>query len=69
MHELETRLPAKGYMFEWEDVKRDLEALSEVEVFEGTDSHWLRTEFAGVASKVFSAIGIAAPPTVRATDA
>jgi transposase len=69
MHELETRLAAKGYMFEWEDVKRDLEALSEVEVFEGEDSYWLRTEFAGVASKVFSAIGIAAPPTVRATDA
>jgi transposase len=69
MHELETRLAAKGYRFEWEDVKRDLEALSEVEVFEGEESYWLRTEFAGVASKVFSAIGIAAPPTVRATDA
>jgi transposase len=69
MHEFETRLAAKGYMFEWEDVKRDLEALSEVEVFEGEESYWLRTEFAGVASKVFSAIGIAAPPTVRATDA
>jgi hypothetical protein len=68
MHEMDRRLAAKGYKFEWEDVKRDLDALSEVEVFEGTDSHWLRTEFAGVASKVFSAIGIAAPPTVRATE-
>jgi transposase len=69
MHELETRLAAKGYRFEWEDVKRDLEALSEVEVFEGTDAYWLRTEFAGCASKVLSAIGIAAPPTVRSADA
>jgi transposase len=69
MHELDARLAAKGYKFEWEDVKRDLNALSEVEVFEGTDSYWLRTEFAGVASKVFSAIGIAAPPTVRGANA
>jgi hypothetical protein len=69
MHEMDRRLAAKGYRFEWEDVKRDLEALSEVEVFEGEAPYWLRTEFAGVASKVFSAIGIAAPPTVRAADA
>lgn len=68
MHELDARLAAKGYRFEWEDVKRDLEALSEVEVFEGESAHWLRTEFAGCASKVFSALGIAAPPTVRGAD-
>jgi hypothetical protein len=69
MHELDSRLRAKGRILEWEDVKRDLEALSEVEVFEGEDRYWLRTEFAGCASKVFSALGIAAPPTVRAADA
>ena len=69
MHEIDRRLAAKGYKFEWEDVKRDLEALSEVEVFEGENSYWLRTEFAGVASKVFSALGIAAPPTVRVSNA
>jgi len=69
MHELEARLRALGYRFEWEDVKRDLEALSEVGVFEGEDAYRLRTEFAGVASKVFSAIGIAAPPTVRGANA
>ena len=69
MHELEARLAAKGYRFEWEDVKRDLEALSEVDIFEGEDAYRLRTEFAGVASKVFTAIGIAAPPTVRGANA
>ena len=69
MHEMDRRLAAKGHRFEWEDVKRDLDALSEVEVFEGEDAYWLRTEFAGVASKVFSAIGIAAPPTVRSANA
>jgi hypothetical protein len=65
MHELDKRLAAKGYKLEWEDVKQDLEALSEVEVFEGKESYWLRTEFAGVASKVFRALGIGVPPTVR----
>jgi transposase len=69
MHELDARLRAKGLVLEWEDVKRDLEALSEVEVFEGESRYWLRTEFAGVASKVLSALGIAAPPTVRGADA
>lgn len=69
MHEFDARLAAKSYRFGWEDVKRDLEALSEVEVFEGESAYWLRTEFAGCASKVFSALGIAAPPTVRGADA
>ena len=69
MHEREARLAAKGCSFEWEGVKGDLEALSAVEVFEGEDSCRLRTEFAGVVSKVFSAPGIAAPPTVRGANA
>jgi hypothetical protein len=47
------------------NVKQDLAALSEVEVFEGEDRYWLRTEFGGCASKVFRALGIAAAPTVR----
>jgi len=69
MHEMGRRLAAKGLRLEWEDVKRDLEALSEVEVFEGNDAYWLRTEFVGVTGKVFQAVGIAAPPAVRRADA
>jgi len=65
MHELDARLAAKGLKLEWEDVKQDLEALSEVEVFDGADAYWLRTEFVGVTGKVFQALGIAAPPTCR----
>ena len=45
------------------------QALSEVQVFEGGSVYWLRTEFAGCASKVLSALGIAAPPTVRGAHA
>ncbi len=69
MHELDARLAAKGVKLEWEDVKQDLDALAEIEVFEGEQAYWLRTEFAGCASRVFSALGIAAPPSVRQADA
>ena len=68
MHEFEARLAAKGYRFEWEDVKRDLAALSEVEVADGEDRYRLRTEFVGVTGKVFQALGIAAPPTVSRVE-
>jgi transposase len=65
MHEMDRRLAAKGLILEWEDVKQDLEALSEVEVFEGNDAYRLRTEFVGVTGKVLQALGIAAPSIVR----
>jgi hypothetical protein len=65
MHELDRRLAEKGYKLEWEDVKQDLATLTEVEVFEGEERYWLRSEFQGVASKVFRALRIAAPASVR----
>jgi transposase len=65
MHEIDSRLAAKGLELEWEDVKQDLEALAEVEVFEGEGRHWLRTELRGVAGKVFSACGVRIPAMVR----
>ncbi len=36
---------------------------------EGEQAYWLRTEFAGCASRVFGALGSAAPPSVRQADA
>ncbi len=68
MHELDARLAAKGVKLEWEDVKQDLQALKEVEVFEGPQVYWLRSELSGCASQVFRALGIAAPPTCRLAD-
>ena len=62
---MDRRLQAKGLDFEWEGVKQDLEALSEVEVADGNDLYWLRTEFVGATGKVFQALGIAAPAKVR----
>jgi hypothetical protein len=68
MHEMDRRLAAKGHRFEWEDVKRDLDALSEVEVADGNDRYWLRTEFVGATGKALQALGIAAPAKVRRAD-
>jgi hypothetical protein len=65
MHEMDKRLQAKRLDLEWEDVKQDLEALAEVEVFEGEGRHWLRTELRGVAGKVLSACGVRIPAMVR----
>jgi len=65
MHEIDRKLAAKGLDLEWEDVKQDLQALAEVEVFEGEETYWLRTELKGVAGKVLSACGIRIPVMVR----
>ena len=65
LHEINLRLEEREEQLEWEDVKRDLEALAEVEVLEGERRYWLRTEFRGAAWPVFQAVGLAAPPTAR----
>jgi hypothetical protein len=65
MHELDARLRAKGAILEWDDVKRDLDALAEVEVFDGTRKYILRTELTGNAWTVLRALSLAVPPKVR----
>jgi transposase len=64
LKELESRLDRRGVRFEWEDIKRDLVALEEVEVeFEGKTLH-LRTDLRGSCNEVLKAVGVAIPPTV-----
>lgn len=64
--ELENRLAAKGCAeVEWADVVRDLDRVEEVEIDQGGKRVLLRTEAVGVAGKVFQAVGVALPPTVR----
>ena len=50
---------------EWADVIRDLDALEEVEVEQDGKRFLLRTEVRGTCGKVFGAVGVALPPTVR----
>ncbi len=63
--ELKHCLASRGWDLEWNDIRHDLQSLSEVEVREGENIYLLRTPLQGVAGKVLQAVGVAIPPTVR----
>jgi transposase len=63
--ELDRRLESAGHQFEWADIKRDLSALQEITVEENGKSLVVRTACAGSCGKVFQAVGVALPPTIR----
>jgi hypothetical protein len=65
MKELLSRLEAKGKSFEWDDIKRDLTALRNVEIAMDNDRYHLRTELRGCCFEVLKAAGVAVPPTLR----
>ena len=65
MKELLSRLEAKEKRFEWEDIKRDLQALREVEISTNGESYYLRTELRGCCFDVLNAVGVAVPPTLH----
>ena len=63
--ELQARLEARGESLEWDDIVRDLEALTETEVLHEGKRFRLRAEAQRTCGKVFQAVGVALPPTVR----
>jgi transposase len=63
--ELDRRLKEAGYHFEWADIKQDLKSLQEVVIEDNAKSLSLRTECIGTCGKVFQAVGVAIPPTIR----
>jgi len=63
--ELERRLNQAGHIFEWSDIKQDLEALQTVTIQEGDKRFAIRTECRGNCGKIFQAVGVALPPTIR----
>ena len=65
MKELLSRLEAAGKIYEWEDIKRDLTALREVEIVMDKDRYFLRTELRGCCFDVLQAAGVAVPATLR----
>ena len=65
MHGLKLRLKERGWELEWNDIRRDLQSLAEVEVMQGMQTYHLRTPMQGVAGKVLQAAGAAMPPSVR----
>jgi len=63
--QLDGRLREAGCDFEWADIKQDLKALQEVHIEDNGKSLALRTECLGTCGRVFKAVGVAVPPTIR----
>jgi len=63
--ELDRRLAEAGHSFEWAEIKQDLKSLQEVGIDDNGKSLALRTECVGTCGKVFQAVGVAIPPTIR----
>jgi transposase len=63
---LNDRLATKGHVLEWADIIRDLDGLEEIHVGQQNKEFLLRSQVGGVGSKIFQAVGVALPPTVRA---
>jgi transposase len=63
--ELYRRLEKAGHDFEWADIKQDLKALEEITIEDKGRKLAIRSECKGVCGKVFQAVGVAIPPTIR----
>jgi len=63
--ELEQRLADAGHQFEWSDIKQDLNALKQVEIHEGDTRFAIRSQSKGHCGKIFQAVKVALPPTIK----
>jgi transposase len=63
--ELDRRLAIVGHCFEWADIKQDLKALQEITIEDRGKTLVIRSECLGTRGKIFQAIGVAIPPTIR----
>jgi transposase len=63
--ELYRRIEAAGNCFEWSDIKQDLKSLQQVSLEENGKRLAIRTQCHGSCAKVFQAVGVALPPTMR----
>jgi hypothetical protein len=63
--ELDSRLEKAGNSLEWSAIKQDLEALQEITIEEQNKTVAIRTECVGACGKIFQAVGVAIPLTIR----
>ena len=63
--ELYRRLEKAGQDFEWADIKQDLSALQEITIEENGKKLAIRSACKGVCGKVFQAVGVVLPVTIR----
>ncbi len=66
--ELQSRLAARGWRFEWADIMRDLERVQRMHVSQDGKNYLLRSELENTAGRVFQSVGVAVPPTVQELD-
>jgi len=65
LKELESRLMDRNQFFEWQDIKRDLSALQQIDVAMNDEPMTLRTELRGCCNEVLKAAGVAVPQRVQ----
>jgi transposase len=63
--ELDRRLEKAGHDFEWADITQDLKSLQEITLEDNGRKLAVRSECRGVCGKVFQAVGVAIPLTIR----
>ena len=63
--ELDRRLIGAGHCFEWAEIKQDLKALQSVTIEENGRRLTIRSQSKGICGKIFQAVGVAMPPTIR----
>jgi transposase len=66
--DLEQRLSDAGHQFEWSDIKQDIKALRQIEIHEGDARFAIRSECKGHCGKIFQAVKVALPPTIKELD-
>lgn len=64
-NELYRWIEETSHYFEWADIKQGLKSLQKAVIDENGKSLALRTECLGTCGKVFQAVGVATPPTIR----
>jgi hypothetical protein len=65
LHELDVRQEQRKAKAEWSDIRRDLDALQEIEVIQNGKPYWLRTPIRKAATAACRAAGVSIPPGVR----
>jgi hypothetical protein len=63
--ELDHRLEKAGHDFEWADITQDLKNLQEIAIQDNNKKLAIRSECKGVCGKIFQAVGVAIPLTIR----
>jgi hypothetical protein len=63
--ELERHLEKAGHVFEWSHIKQALQALQETYIEDNGNRLAVRSKIEGVCGKLFQAVGVAIPPTIR----